>query len=131
MRRLRNMIVSDDGFSVAELIVAATIGVMVLVAAYTLFTAAMTSFRGIENNTIAARTAAQVLQRMGRPLREAEQVTVARDYEVEVLADPNDDGTNQFVRFYIPTGTHVLKMDMTTQPSHSGTLPPVTVADDV
>lgn len=94
---------------------ASFIGLLALGAAYLLFESGMKVFRQIENQTIATRASAEVVQKISRGLREAPiPLTVARDYEIQFLADPEDDGTTDRVRFYIPTGTTTLMEDTAT-----------------
>lgn len=101
----------DEGFSIIELIIAATIGVMVLVAAYMLFETGMKGYRQVEYTTVADRNAAQAMSLVDRPIRELQQMTRAGDYEMQFMADTNDDEGLERVRIYLPAGTTTLLMD--------------------
>jgi hypothetical protein len=121
MRRLLDKLRRDEGMSIIELTAASVIGLLVLSSAYLMYQTGMTSFRKIENDTIEARAAATSMQRMTRAMREMTGLSKAKDYEIEFLSDPNDDGVADRVRFYIPAGTSRL-MEDTATPSGAGTM---------
>lgn len=102
---------TEDGFSLAELLVAIIVGSMVLGAGYLLIQTGYKSFRDIENTTTQTRDAGTVMDTVSRDLREGTGLTKADPYEIEFLADADDDGIIERWRFYIDAGSSLVKRD--------------------
>jgi type II secretory pathway pseudopilin PulG len=90
----------EDGFSIAELLVAIVVGLLVLGAGYLLMETGLKSFRDIENTTSQAREAGNVLDTVSRDVREGTGITTADPYRLVLMADADDDGAIERWSFY-------------------------------
>ncbi|HEY3317235.1 MAG TPA: hypothetical protein VGK50_02260 [Coriobacteriia bacterium] len=124
------MILQDDGMSIIELVIASVIGLLVLSVAYLIFETAMKGFSQVENQTLSGRTAAQSLQGMERPIREATAITTANSYDIAFLSDVNDDNSLEAVRFWIDAGSKRLMMQRANA-DHTASSTPAVVADNI
>jgi hypothetical protein len=102
----------EDGFSLAEMLVAITVGFLVLGVAYLLLETGLKGFRDIENNTAQSRALADSLERIAKPLREGTGVSTASPYELTFVADGDDDGAIERYRFYMAAGSTNLMEDI-------------------
>lgn len=128
-RRVRTA--DDAGFTAAELLFAAMLGLMVMTVAYIMFETALKSFQQIEVQTTASRSAAHAANMMAKPIREMQPSTISSDYAVRFLADNNDDGDPEWNRFYIEPGTTRLIRETQGAAFGSTVDTPVVVADNV
>lgn len=122
---------NDQGFSIAELLVAIVVGFLVLGAAYLIMETGAKSFRDIENSTIQGRAAADSLEQMAKPMREETGLSgtvggVPTDYDVQFLADGDDDGSLEQYHFFVNAGSTVLQETKTELQSGVATTTTVT-----
>lgn len=120
----------DDGFSLVELMTILVVGFIVLGLSYLIFESSMRLFRNVEGTTVQNRSAASSVARMTKPMREMQRMSRGRDYEVEFLADKNDDGVLERVSYSMAASSTDL-VETTAHPNTGEATTTYTVADNV
>lgn len=90
---------NDSGYSLVELLVATSIGVIVLGVVFMVLQASFRSFEVVDTTTKETSAARDSLDATSRLLREAEDIIHAEDYAVEFTADYDDDHLLEYLRF--------------------------------
>lgn len=104
---------SDAGFTISELTVAMTISFIVLLAGYMLLEVVSSSASAVQARGTAAEETRLALERIGRELRQAEEVGGSAFYtwgarDLSFYSDVDRDDAPERVRYYV-SGTRLLR----------------------
>lgn len=107
----------DAGFSLAELMVAMSLGLVILGVVYFIFESSLTSYRLVDETSQATRAASYAMHQMTRYVRETQAIEPqtggwqggAGDYTLRYRADRDDDGEFEQVYYYLDAENRLIE----------------------
>jgi len=114
--RVLSRVSRNAGFTLVELTVAMTVGLLVMGAAYTMLDTGMRSATFVTQSTARNRAAGLSVDLLSRTTREMVSFIHAEDYSVEFTADWDNDRLMDDVKYWVDSQKqlHVLVKDFTT-----------------